>query len=71
MKNMLRAFISAIAALCIMTSAYADTNKTPHSDMPITNIHRLITSHTGWLNTSRALTPEDLQGRIILLDFWT
>lgn len=24
-----------------------------------------------WLNTARPLTPEDLSGRIILLDFWT
>lgn len=33
--------------------------------------HRIITSQEQWLNTSRALTPEDLKGRIILLDFWT
>lgn len=33
--------------------------------------HRIITSQTGWLNTSRPLTPDDLKGRIILLDFWT
>lgn len=37
----------------------------------VTNLHRTLASHTGWLNTSRALTAEDLQGRIILLDFWT
>ncbi len=37
----------------------------------MSNLHRLITHQTGWLNTSRPLTPEDLQGRILLLDFWT
>jgi DNA-binding beta-propeller fold protein YncE/thiol-disulfide isomerase/thioredoxin len=42
------------------------------SDMPITNLHRNIASHPhGWLNTSRPLETQDLQGRIILLDFWT
>jgi len=39
--------------------------------MPITEVHRAITSQPVWLNTSRALTSEDLRGRIILLDFWT
>jgi thiol-disulfide isomerase/thioredoxin len=39
--------------------------------MQITNLHKTIVSQSGWLNTSRALTPEDLKGRIILLDFWT
>ncbi len=36
-----------------------------------TNLHRMMTSQKGWLNTSRPITVEDLQGRIILLDFWT
>jgi len=48
----------------------------------ITGLHRIITfngdvidqespNSKSWLNTSRPLTAEDLQGRIILLDFWT
>lgn len=41
------------------------------SAMPTTALHQALTSQTGWLNTSRALTAEDLRGRIILLDFWT
>ena len=24
-----------------------------------------------WLNVERPLTPEDLRGRLVLLDFWT
>ncbi len=41
-------------------------------DAPVTDIHRAIVAHEeGWLNTSRALTAEELSGRIILLDFWT
>lgn len=43
----------------------------PKPDMPMTNIHKTLASQTGWLNTSRALTPEDFKGRIILIDFWT
>jgi thiol-disulfide isomerase/thioredoxin len=39
--------------------------------MQVTNIHRALTKQTGWLNTSRPLTADDLKGRIILLDFWT
>lgn len=39
--------------------------------MPITNAHHAIVQESGWLNTSRPLTAEDLRGRIILLDFWT
>jgi DNA-binding beta-propeller fold protein YncE/thiol-disulfide isomerase/thioredoxin len=48
--------------------AHADDSK---DDMPVTSLHQMITSKSAWLNTSRALTPEDLKGRIILLDFWT
>lgn len=36
-----------------------------------TALHKAITQHNKWLNLARPLTPEDLQGRIILLDFWT
>ncbi len=39
--------------------------------MKPTNLHQIITSQPGWLNTPRALTPDDVKGRIILLDFWT
>jgi thiol-disulfide isomerase/thioredoxin len=59
----------AIFSLYIMANAvYAQT---PSSDMQATSLHRLIAAQPGWLNTSRALTPDDLKGRVILLDFWT
>jgi len=32
---------------------------------------KTIASQTSWLNTSRPITAEDLEGRILLLDFWT
>jgi len=34
-------------------------------------IYSNLTSHNVWLNTSRPLKAEDLEGRIILVDFWT
>ncbi len=30
-----------------------------------------IKPHQGWLNTTRAITAEDMNGRLVLLDFWT
>ncbi len=39
--------------------------------MQVTAVHQTLASQSGWLNTSRPLTAEDLRGRIILLDFWT
>ncbi len=60
----------AMFGLMLLLPYYSHA-QTPNPDMQITNIHRTLASQTGWLNTSRALTPEDLQGRIILLDFWT
>lgn len=41
------------------------------SSFPPSQAHRLVTSIDDWLNTSRPLTQEDLEGRIVLLDFWT
>ncbi len=40
-------------------------------EFPVTNIHKALAASDAWLNTSRALTAEELKGRIILLDFWT
>jgi thiol-disulfide isomerase/thioredoxin len=31
----------------------------------------IATPGTQWLNVSRGLTPDDLRGKIVLLDFWT
>lgn len=38
---------------------------------PLTAAHQAFGGDFAWLNTSRPLQPEDLQGRVILLDFWT
>src|SRR5579872_6944370 len=69
----MRKLLIILLLLCIGSAALADNShpQTSNSDMQTTHIHRIITQHSGWLNTSRALTAEDLQGRIILLDFWT
>ncbi|MBI4212201.1 MAG: hypothetical protein HY540_06140 [Deltaproteobacteria bacterium] len=40
-------------------------------DMKPTAAHHVLTSEQQWFNVSRPLTPEDLQGRVILIDFWT
>ncbi|MDE3059494.1 MAG: redoxin domain-containing protein [Pseudomonadota bacterium] len=56
----------------LMALLFAPGRTAAEESMPATNLHRLIASHPqGWLNTARPLTAEDLQGRIILLDFWT
>lgn len=33
--------------------------------------HDALTQEKDWLNVLRPLTPQDLQGRILLIDFWT
>jgi thiol-disulfide isomerase/thioredoxin len=37
----------------------------------MTGIYDALTQNDDWLNTSRALTPDDLKGRVVLVDFWT
>lgn len=39
--------------------------------MTASAIYTALTQTPEWLNTSRALTPDDLKGRLILIDFWT
>lgn len=65
MKRFMPLF-SIIASLLTTHAAKAED-----ADMKVTSLHRAITQQDEWLNTSRNLTPEDLKGRIILLDFWT
>ncbi|MGE3479753.1 MAG: thioredoxin-like domain-containing protein [Dongiaceae bacterium] len=59
-------FFSLILGASLMFS----TSRLNAAPIP-TAIHRAITQESDWLNVSRPLKPEDLQGRIILLDFWT
>jgi thiol-disulfide isomerase/thioredoxin len=63
---MIRVLTLLIVLLCGFPKA-ANAEDT----MQVTNLHKTLVSQTGWLNTSRPLKAEDLQGRIILLDFWT
>lgn len=41
------------------------------AEVPVSSLYKTITHPNVWLNTSRKLEPEDLRGRIVLLDFWT
>jgi thiol-disulfide isomerase/thioredoxin len=34
-------------------------------------IYNALTQNDDWLNASRPLTPADVKGRVILVDFWT
>lgn len=54
----------------IPTTLFAQTPANEPAMKP-SALHHAITQQSGWLNTSRALTAEELKGRIILLDFWT
>lgn len=60
---MMRLVLALILMVTMISSAQAAWKPTP--------IHQAITAQQGWLNTERALTANDLAGRIILLDFWT
>ncbi|TAH38767.1 MAG: redoxin domain-containing protein [Alphaproteobacteria bacterium] len=64
-KKLALLFIGFCMIFSVRPSAAQDKDFAP------TAVHRAITSESDWLNTSRALTPQDLAGRIILLDFWT
>jgi thiol-disulfide isomerase/thioredoxin/DNA-binding beta-propeller fold protein YncE len=60
--------IRLLATFIMMAATSVHAEETP---MPSAELYRSITSHDAWLNTSRALIPDDLKGRVILLDFWT
>ena len=64
MKRFLRGMMVAAALMAGMGMVANDARAA-------NAVYDTITSKAEWLNTSRALTPEDLKGRIILLDFWT
>lgn len=55
----------AIIITLLLKQSFAEEN------MAGSAIYETITSQNIWLNTERNLTPEDLKGRIILIDFWT
>ena len=41
------------------------------TEFKVTPAHIALTDEKEWLNVSRPLTPDDLKGRIVLVDFWT
>jgi len=45
--------------------------RSPAANSPASEPLRTLTQESHWLNTSRPLLPEDLSGRILLVDFWT
>ncbi len=62
-----RWWLPILSLFLMLGAAHANESQT----MQPSPLLRLITSQPAWLNTSRALTPEELQGRVLLLDFWT
>jgi thiol-disulfide isomerase/thioredoxin len=72
-KSFFYTWIPAFAGMTMLIALLCSSSKTASAEEPmqITNLHNTIVSQSGWLNTSRPLKAEDLQGRIILLDFWT
>lgn len=54
-----------VLAVCPAASAGADAERVTLPADPIA----AVTRPAAWLNTARPLTPEDLRGRMILLDF--
>jgi len=73
MYNNLKLLIKILlCGVFLSTAALAEPlNSDPRPPTPDMNLYSLITKQQGWLNTSRPLRPDDLKGRIILLDFWT
>ena len=60
-----------LAALTLVISMFFNTTKANASDWKTTQVHDALSSESGWLNTSKPLTADDLKGRVILVDFWT
>ncbi len=56
---------------CALCAAVFSANAFSGEPPQATDADRAIAHQTVWLNTSRALTADDLRGRIIVLDFWT
>ncbi len=65
----MRAFSLLFCLTVLLGLTTLPTNHAAAQSTPVA--YKALTQQSGWLNTSRALTAEDLQGRIVLLDFWT
>ncbi|MFO1463324.1 MAG: thioredoxin-like domain-containing protein [bacterium] len=53
---------------CFRSESPSGAGGSPHV---VTGNHRALSLERDWLNVSRSLQPEDLAGRIVLVDFWT
>ena len=58
---------TVIAAAAIATGASAAQDKLA---LPVEGMFPSLSGATGWLN-SQPLTPEELRGKVVLVDFWT
>ena len=59
--------VSAVLLMAATGLAQAEEGK----NMTAEQVYQALTKQEIWLNTEKRLTPEDLRGRIILVDFWT
>lgn len=66
-KHYLWLFTVIILSVMLAFPAIAQDQKT----MSAPQIYQALTQNPDWLNTNRALAPDDLKGRILLVDFWT
>jgi thiol-disulfide isomerase/thioredoxin len=75
----MRNFRSPLGLTALLTVLFAfgnvatadDAKPFPLKYIPSVNHFTVATPGSTWLNVSRALKPEDLRDRIVLLDFWT
>ena len=64
-------FLICFMALTVLVSGTVRNAYALEKNMTAPAIYNALTQTPEWLNTSRALKPDDLKGRIILIDFWT
>lgn len=70
MTHLIKRLFCLFAVLILFNSLSAETHAAG-KEMSATAIYNALTQNPDWLNTSRPLTPDDLKGRVILIDFWT
>lgn len=62
---MLLALIVAAGTILVSLQARRPKPTGPFVGLPLPPLHA-----TGWINTQKPLTPADLQGRVVLVDYW-
>lgn len=61
----LLALIVAAATILVSLQTRRPKPTGPFVGLPLPPLHA-----TGWINTEKPLTPSDLQGRVVLVDYW-